>query len=280
MEDSILGLDAASVLGEKANHGKQDIRILDNKIILVSKEALFELIKTGWFWESEPSEERIEKIVNEIEQGRRIEIGPRNTRYCRPCDKAKIILGLEMAMNGKWTYREKYDFTTPSHLKKCFDAFVENVDFDEGKAELLMKIILCGHIGDVRDLTEKGVIEVERERAEQVKEKERQTIKDKNTEPKKSSSSGLLNYFRKKIKSLKYSLKNEWEPKYIGGRLIVSQHGNKYKVVAFSTTDSESITVWDKSEAVVKSASWEGSTIVLNCGFGIIHLWGPNNNDY
>ena len=143
-----------------------------------------------------------------------------------------------------------------------------------------MKIILCGGIGNVRDLTENGLVEVERAREENKKEKEREVTNGVEVATKKTTSIGLSNFFRKKIDSLKYSLKNEWEPKYIGGRLVVTQHGSKYKVVAFSTADDDHLTVWDKSEVVVKSASWEGSTIVLNCGFGIIHLWGPNNNDY
>lgn len=281
MEDSILGLDAASVLGKKPNHGKHDIRILDNKIILISKEALFELVRTGWFWEPKPSDEQINKMVMDIEQDRKIYLGPRDTRYCRPCSKKDIISGLEKAMNGTWTYRENYEYTTPGHLKRCFESFLNMEDFTSGKAELLMKVILCGGIGNIRELTENGVKEVEYERVRQSSEEQRhEAAKSNRPTPKNNSANSISGFFRKKIELLKYSLKNEWNPKFVGGRLVVTQHGSKYRVVAYSTTDGDTITVWDKSEAVVKSASWEGCTIVLYCGFGIIHLWGPNNNDY
>jgi len=286
MEESILGLDAASVFGEKQKKERHDIQILDNKIILISKEALFDLIKTGWFWEPKPSDDiRIEKIVDDIKQKRGVEIGPINTRYRRIIhSETDIISGLETAMNGRWPYFDNRfptpSFTTPNHIKKCFEAFLKNEKFDEGKAELLMKIILCGDIGDIRDLTANGIVEVERERTELSDEKERESSKEIKTESLKSPFNGLSGFLKKKMEALKYTFKNEWEPKYIGGRLVVTQHGRKYKVVAFSTKDSDKIVVWDKSGAVVKSASWEGSTIVLFCGFGSIHLYGPNNNDY
>lgn len=282
MEESILGLDAASVFGEKQKKERRDIQILDNKIILISKEALFDLIKTGWFWEPKPSDDtRIEKIVDDIIQGRGVVIGPINTRYHRTIHlKNDIISGLEKAMNGTWSYFGSNSFTTPSHIKKCFEEFLKNENFNEGKAELLMKIILCGGIGDIRDLTPNGIVEVERERAEQADEKKREASKEIKTESPKSPFNGLSCYFKKKMEALKYTFRKEWDPKYIGGRLVVTQHGKKYKVVAFSTRDNDEIVVWDKSDAVVKSASWEGSTIVLFCGFGSIHLFGPNNNDY
>ena len=282
MEESILGLDAASVFGEKQKKERQDIQILNNKIILISKEALFDLIKTGWFWEPKPSDDtRIEKIVDYIIQRRGVEIGPLNTRYRRNINsEADIISGLEKAMNGTWSYIGSNSFTTPSHIKKCFEAFLKNENFNEGKAELLMKIILCGGIGDIRDLTANGIVEVERERTEQADLKKREASKEIKTESTKSPLNGLSGFLKKKMEALKYTFKNEWEPKYIDGRLVVTQHGRKYKVVAFSTKDSDKIVVWDKSDAVVKSASWEGSTIVLFCGFGSIHLYGPNNNDY
>jgi len=98
--------------------------------------------------------------------------------------------------------------------------------------------------------------------------------------PQKEKRNSFTSFFRKKFDELQFEIKGEWEPKYIGGKLEVIQHGAKMKVVAYSKSDDDKIVVWDKADAAVKSASWEGSTIVLYCGFGLIHLYGPNNNDF
>ena len=98
--------------------------------------------------------------------------------------------------------------------------------------------------------------------------------------PQKEKRNSFTSFFRKKFDELQYAIKGAWEPKYIGGKLEVIQHGEKKKVVAYSKSDDDKIVVWDKADAAVKSASWEGSTIVLYCGFGLIHLYGPNNNDF
>ena len=102
----------------------------------------------------------------------------------------------------------------------------------------------------------------------------------KDSSPQEEMRNSFTSFFRKKFDSFQYAIKGEWEPKYIGGKLEIIQHGVKKKVVAYSKSDNDKIVVWDKAGAAVKRASWEGSTIVLYCGFGLIHLYGPNNNDY
>ncbi len=276
MSDSLLGLDAKSLFGEETRQRKQDVRILDNKIIIISKEALFVLIKTGWYWEAKPSDDRIDRIVDAIEEGRLVDL-----KYdFGKISKNKIISGLEKAMNGTWTYDKKFSFTTPDHIKECFEAFLNNKDFNDGKAELLMKIILWGHLRDIRELTENGLLEVERWREKQaMDEKKRETAKVIEAEPEKSNSGS--NVFRKNLEKLIYFIKNEWNPKYIGGRLEITQHGRKYRVTAYSTTDNDTMIVWDSAHYVVKYADWKGNSIWLSSGFGSWTLYGPRgwNND-
>ena len=276
MSDSLLGLDAKSLFGEETRQRKQDVRILDNKIIIISKEALFVLIKTGWYWEAKPSDDRIDRIVDAIEEGRLVDL-----KYdFGKISKNKIISGLEKAMNGTWTYDKKFSFTTPDHIKECFVAFLNNKDFNDGKAELLMKIILWGHLRDIRELTENGLLEVERWREKQaMDEKKRETAKVIEAEPEKSNSGS--NVFRKNLEKLIYFIKNEWNPKYIGGRLEITQHGRKYRVTAYSTTDNDTMIVWDSAHYVVKYADWKGNSIWLSSGFGSWTLYGPRgwNND-
>lgn len=276
MSDSLLGLDAKSLFGEETRQRKQDVRILDNKIIIISKEALFVLIKTGWYWEAKPSDDRIDRIVDAIEEGRLVDL-----KYdFGKISKNKIISGLEKAMNGTWTYDKKFSFTTPDHIKECFEAFLNNKDFNDGKAELLMKIILWGHLRDIRELTENGLLEVERWREKQaMDEKKRETAKVIEAEPEKSNSGS--NVFRKNLEKLIYFIKNEWNPKYIGGRLEITQHGRKHRVTAYSTTDNDTMIVWDSAHYVVKYADWKGNSIWLSSGFGSWTLYGPRgwNND-
>ena len=173
MADSILGLDAKKIFGEEYRQEKPDIRILDNKILIISNMAIFELLKKGWYWTPKPSNDEICRMVADIKKGAKIQFsGIPLPGIEDSISEKSIIEGLEAAMNGTWR-RVNGDFTTPEHLKKCFMSFLNNDNFDEGKAELLMSIIRYRRLDNIRNITENAITEVEREREEQQKRKQK-----------------------------------------------------------------------------------------------------------
>ena len=263
MADSILGLDAKKIFGEEYRQEKPDIRILDNKILIISNMAIVELFKKGWYWTPKPSHDEICRMVADIKKGK--------VRFLRdalagreyPISEKSIIEGLEAAMNGTW-WRVNGDFTTPEHLKKCFMSFLNNDNFDEGKAELLMSIIRYGRLDNIRNITDNAITEVEREREEQQKRKQK-TIDETN-----KYNRGFFVFIKRKICSLYYWCINEWDPKFIGGRLVVTTRG----IIAYSTLDDEKKIVYRGS---VGSAEWEGSAIRIydKYFFGTWKMYGP-----
>lgn len=140
-------------------------------------------------------------------------------------------------------------------------------------------LLLESGIGNMRKITDRALKEVERERTEQSK-KEKVT-KESKAQPQRNTSSSFLNIFRKKIKSLIFFLKNEWEPKFIGGRIAITEYKNKYKIVVYSTIDKDYITVWVKTGHKIKSAAWDGRKLELSISLGdSIILWGPNGHKW
>lgn len=233
-----------------------NVGVLNGKIVLLSHAALFQLLKLGWYWGNRPADEDIDHIVTRFEDDPKSFINDADGKIL---DRKKIVDGLELAINGQFDP----GLTTRRHIKSCFDEFSNNVFIGEGKAELLMRVILHRTIKDVTEAGYKEIIQY-RQREEKI-----------NATPKVKKAS-LSRVFAR----IKYYLKNEFEPKYINGKLTVRKHGNKYQVIAQSTTDTDTLIVWDNDGVEVRSAEWINNCDVrLFCGFEFITLHGPKDKN-
>lgn len=231
-----------------------NVGVLNDKIVIFSHDAFFHLLKNGWYWGTRPSDEEIDNIVSRLEAN---------------SDSTFVADGVSLSRNRVLERLAfinagvvKAALTNGDHLKYCFGSFVNNLNISEGKAELLMRSILHNSVENVSESAYNEII--------QFKEK---VNRDAEPPRAKKWSLGRL------LSRVRHKLNNEFEPKYINGKLTVRKHGDKYQVIAHSTIDNDTIIVWDKSDYVVQSAQWvNNNDIVLYCGYGIVTLTGPRDH--